>query len=127
MRKHLLIAILAIVLAIPALADGGRGWGRGGGHDGGHGGGWGWSGGWIFPALIGGALLYEATRPPAVYVQPAPIYEPSYMPSYAPEPAPQVVQYWYFCPASNAYYPYVRSCPSGWQAVPTTPPDAAAR
>ena len=24
---------------------------------------------------------------------------------------------WYFCAASNAYYPYVQDCPGGWQAV----------
>jgi hypothetical protein len=29
---------------------------------------------------------------------------------------------WYFCPASKAYYPYVRQCPSGWQKVPAQPP-----
>src|SRR6185295_11882554 len=25
--------------------------------------------------------------------------------------------YWYFCPDSRAYYPYVLECPSGWLAV----------
>lgn len=31
--------------------------------------------------------------------------------------------YWYFCPDSKTYYPYVKECPSGWQAVePVTPP-----
>ena len=27
-------------------------------------------------------------------------------------------QFWYFCPKSNGFYPYVPSCPSGWQQVP---------
>lgn len=30
--------------------------------------------------------------------------------------------YWYFCAERNAYYPYVKSCASGWeQHTPTTP------
>ena len=33
----------------------------------GHGGGYGW--GWVVPAVIGGTVVYAATRPP-VYVQP---------------------------------------------------------
>jgi hypothetical protein len=110
--KKLLIVFLAILSTTPAYAEGDHG--RGGGR----GGGWGWEGGWIFPALIGGAVVYDLTQPQTVYVQPAPPYAPGYVPSVAPSS----VQYWYFCPAANAYYPYVPSCPSGWQAVPATPP-----
>lgn len=29
--------------------------------------------------------------------------------------------YWYYCPASKAYYPYVGKCPSGWRKVSTHP------
>jgi hypothetical protein len=45
-----------------------------------------------------------------------------------PPPAPAVQQqqqpghWWYFCPGSNAYYPYVRECPGGWQRVSPQPP-----
>jgi len=42
------------------------------------------------------------------------------------QPAPQVEQqsYWYFCPDSRNYYPYVKQCPSGWlKVVPSAPPD----
>lgn len=58
--------------------------------------------------------------PPVVVVQPAP----------TPEPAPVVVpqaqpQNWYYCEASQSYYPYVASCPAGWKAVPATPPGPA--
>lgn len=35
--------------------------------------------------------------------------------------APPAPQFWYFCAAANGYYPYVPSCPGGWQAVPATP------
>jgi hypothetical protein len=38
---------------------------------------------------------------------------------------PPSAQYWYFCEASNTYYPYVASCPGGWRAVPATPRDAS--
>jgi hypothetical protein len=29
---------------------------------------------------------------------------------------------WYFCRESNAYYPYVSTCPNGWEQVAPTPP-----
>jgi len=38
------------------------------------------------------------------------------------EPPP--AQNWYFCASADGYYPYVPSCPEGWQVVPSTPPDA---
>jgi hypothetical protein len=34
---------------------------------------------------------------------------------------------WYFCPESNAYYPYVRECPDGWEKVPAQPPSNKTR
>jgi hypothetical protein len=71
--------------------------------------------------------------PPAVYVTPAapPVYvergdltEPAEIP---PPAVPRSMQpapagYWYFCPDSNTYYPYVRDCPSEWQRVVPYPP-----
>ena len=30
-------------------------------------------------------------------------------------------QYWYFCRGANAYYPYVKECPGGWQRVQPRP------
>ncbi len=133
MKKLLLITLLAILSTSSAYAEGGRGhgWGRGGGW----GGGWGWRGGWIAPALIGGAIAYDLTYPYPVYASSYPVYEQPYTiytqpaPVYVqPAPGPTAnaapAQYWYFCAASNAYYPYVSSCPNGWQAVPMTPPGA---
>ncbi len=110
--KKLFVILLAISSVTSAYADDmhGHGGERGGG-------GWGW-GGWVFPALIGGAIVYDLTQPQPVYVQPAPVYLPG--------AAAASVQYWYFCAAANAYYPYIQSCPSGWQAVPTTPPAVSA-
>lgn len=114
MKKILFIAFLAILSTTHAYADGVRGGVRGGGHSGGRGHGGGWSGDWVVPALIGGALIYGLTRSQTVYVEPPPVYVPNVVPSSVP--------YWYFCAASNTYYPYVSSCPSGWQAVPAIPP-----
>lgn len=106
--KKLLIVFLAMLIVSPAYADRDGGYRHGGGE---HDGGW-----WLFPALVGGAIFYNVTRPqpPVVYVQPAPVY--------APNMVPVAQQYWYYCRAANAYYPYIASCPGGWQAVPATPP-----
>jgi hypothetical protein len=30
-------------------------------------------------------------------------------------------QYWYYCRESQMYYPHVKDCPSGWQAVAPQP------
>ena len=57
---------------------------------------------------------------PVVVLVPAPMpiqtqpYEP-------PVAALPVQQFWYYCDAAKAYYPYVSSCPSGWKTVPATP------
>lgn len=110
--KKLIIILFAMLFVSPAYAD--RDYGGGYGHD--RGGGWGWGGGWIFPALVGGAIMYDLSQPrtviqpQTVYIQPAPAY------------APATQQYWYFCTAENAYYPYVATCPGGWLPVPATPP-----
>lgn len=39
----------------------------------------------------------------------------------APPPAP-AGDYYYYCPDSQTYYPYVTSCASPWQQVPVAPP-----
>jgi hypothetical protein len=38
----------------------------------------------------------------------------------APAPAPQQ-GYWYYCSDAQAYYPYVKECPGGWQRVSPQP------
>lgn len=42
-----------------------------------------------------------------------------------PEPPPILTgkQEWYYCEASNQYYPYVSRCPGGWRTVPARPVD----
>lgn len=43
-----------------------------------------------------------------------------------PAPGPEGVQpsqsWWYHCSQPDGYYPYVQSCPGGWQRVPAQPP-----
>lgn len=69
------------------------------------------------------------------YFYPAPVYP--YPNPWEPPPAVLVTppvgivppapptQYWYYCEASRAYYPYVPTCPGGWQQVPAMPSDAS--
>ena len=37
--------------------------------------------------------------------------------------APQLAV-WYYCNKPQGYYPYVRTCPGGWEKVPARPPDS---
>ena len=62
--KKLLVASLISLTAFGAQAHGYEHRG----YYGHHGGGW----GWVAPAVIGGAVVYAATRPP-VYVQQQPV------------------------------------------------------
>lgn len=55
--------------------------------------------------------------PPTVVVPQSP---PVYIEQGAQAPAGQ--GWWYFCRESNAYYPYVKHCPGGWERVSPQPP-----
>lgn len=65
-------------------------------------------------------VVVERYNPPVYIEQPAPIAPPPNT-AVVPPPAPQT-NYWYYCAASKAYYPYVRECPGGWQKVLPQPP-----
>lgn len=62
--KKLAIALILSSVAVAGFAQHRPGYGYGHHHHGG--GGW----GWVAPALIGGAVVYAATRPPVVVQQP---------------------------------------------------------
>ncbi|HVX56182.1 MAG TPA: hypothetical protein VHA37_00480 [Candidatus Saccharimonadales bacterium] len=52
------------------------------------------------------------------YWYPAPVYygyppPPDYIAPLGPAPRPA----WYYCDSAKGYYPYVRSCTSGWRVV----------
>ena len=97
------------------------------------------------PAYAGYYGYYGYPRyyyPPAVAVPAYPYYSapaypyysaPAYYPpsTYIEQPGPPVAApggssgYWYYCRDSQAYYPYVRQCPSPWeQVVPNSAPPA---
>ena len=56
--------------------------------------------------------------PAVVYPYPDPYVPPT---AVAQAPAQAPAQAWYYCPSQNAYYPYVTTCPDGWQPVQPTP------
>ena len=61
------------------------------------------------------------------YWYPAPVYydyppSPDYVAPAGPAPQPT----WYYCDSAKGYYPYVRSCASGWRAVPASPSNQSA-
>jgi len=100
LAKLALIFGAALAMAIPANepAAGGR---SGRGHSGArhhshfHHGGAVFFGGYFY---TGPYYYYPA------YYYPVPLYDPG-----PGDP------YWYYCRAANAYYPYVQSCPGGWE------------
>ncbi len=59
---------------------------------------------------------YPYYAAPPVVVQQSP-------PVYVQPQAPQQPAYWYYCPNSQTYYPYVKECPGGWLTV--VPPGTA--
>ena len=65
---------------------------------------------------------YYPYYPPATMVVPSQpqTYIEQGAPQAAPQPAP-AQNFWYYCPDSRAYYPYVRDCPAGWQRVSPQP------
>jgi len=127
---YLFMAITVILLAgvLPVYAHGGGYYGGGHYHGGGHGhvsggiwigGPWPWWGPYpyYYPYYYPYPSYYYA-EPPVVMQQQYPAYE---------QEAPQVQEqpyYWYFCPDTKTYYPYVKQCPGGWLKVvpPSNPP-----
>jgi hypothetical protein len=69
--------------------------------------------------VVGGVWYFY---PEPVYPYPDPYIPPVVVTQPAPQPEPPLAQFWYFCSASNSYYPYVSSCPGGWKTVPANPP-----
>ncbi|MGS0977534.1 hypothetical protein [Burkholderia glumae] len=72
--------------------------------------------------------------PPPVYYAPPPVVavplDPGPPPEYVEQGAPPAEAAgtppldpgsWYYCSASKRYYPYVKTCPSGWREVPARP------
>lgn len=136
------VAAVLLVLAAPVFARGGGGMGGGGmggggGGEGWHGGGGGHGHGFYGPGFRGRGFGFGFYGYPFWgYGYPFwgfpfwgywgyPYYgDYGYAPPYYAYAAgpPPTQSFWYFCPSSNAYYPYVTSCGDHWEAVPATPP-----
>lgn len=92
-----------------------------------------WRGGHWTRARHGGRLGWWWVVGGAWYFYPSPVYpypnpwEPSTVivtPPTAIAPQAPPAEYWYYCEASEAYYPYVTFCPGGWKQVPARPIDS---
>lgn len=86
-----------------------------------------WNGGLWRHAWYGGRFGWWWVVSGVWFFYPVPVYpypDPYVPSSFAAPPPPDDAappatdQFWYFCSASNAYYPYVPACPTGWQQVP---------
>jgi len=136
------VALLALSLAasVPAQADRGHG-----SYHGGHGGHYYGHSGVHWGVYLGVPFYYPGYYSSYYY---PPYYSPYYYPGYggyypgygstvvvpsgpttyveradqqaAPEAPAQ--SWWYYCPESKTYYPYVKQCPGGWQKVAPQPP-----
>lgn len=80
------------------------------------------------PVIVGPPFAYPYPYYyPYGYAAPYPYYggpvEREYSDRYRDEPAPidPPRANWYYCPEARAYYPYVKDCPKGWEAVPAQP------
>jgi hypothetical protein len=86
--KLIIVSIFASILAMSALfafssnAQAHEGWRHGGGH---------YvyrpNYGWVVPAVVGGVIVYEATRPPVTVIQQSPVYIQQPYPPVFPQPA----------------------------------------
>ena len=70
---------------------------------------------WYYPPYY-----YYPPYPSQVVVVPS--QPQTYIQMEGAQPAPESQGYWYYCADSQAYYPYVKECPRGWQRVAPRPP-----
>lgn len=79
---------------------------------------------------FGAPVGWYYAPPPYYYYPPRVVVVPAEPIVYVERESAPVIQqpqaqapanYWYYCGASRAYYPYVRECPGGWEAVPPRP------
>lgn len=72
---------------------------------------------WVYPPPIYWPYVYAPPVAPIVVVTPPPVYVEQ------PRTSVPVLEpgYWYYCNEAQAYYPYVKQCPGGWQQVAPQP------
>ncbi|WP_310451758.1 hypothetical protein [Sulfuritalea sp.] len=76
----------------------------------------------VWAPVWGPAYYPRYYSPPLVIERPSPQVYIEQQPAVAPPPGADAGNYWYYCPAAKAYYPYVQACPGGWQKVLPQPP-----
>ena len=76
---------------------------------------------WYYPAWYYPPPRYYYYPPVVVHSEPPVYVERPAEPAAAPDSAHG---WWYYCEQSRGYYPYVRTCPGGWQRVPPAPTPA---
>jgi hypothetical protein len=123
--NRVVVALLLVVLLVGALATPAR---AGGGFY------WPWPVALLAAPFVVASTLVAApfvivgsavaAPPSVVYAPPIAVAPPipiAVAPSAAPGPP---AYYWYYCPDSAAYYPYVKRCATSWLTVvpPTGPP-----
>jgi hypothetical protein len=74
---------------------------------------------WGYPYWTG-----AYASPAFAYGSPVDTYQASPTGPDAYETALPQENYWYYCQDSQAYYPYVKECPSGWLTVAPSIPSA---
>lgn len=77
--------------------------------------------------FIGAPLVFAPWYYPYRYYYPPTVVVPAAPPVYieqgqAAPPMQPSQAYWYYCPESNTYYPYVNQCAVPWQRVVPQPP-----
>ena len=70
---------------------------------------------WGYPPPVYWPYVYAPPVAPVVVVPPPPVY--------VEQPRSPVLEpgYWYYCNEAQAYYPYVKQCPGGWQQIAPQP------
>ncbi len=80
---------------------------------------------YYYPPAYYPPVVVAPVAPPTYVEQPQPLMQQG--PVYQPEPQQQYApqsgsgNMWYYCADSRTYYPYVKSCPAGWQQVTPQP------
>ncbi len=117
MKKWLMCAVIAVCALLFGITGTSYAW-RGGWHHGARvstrvfiGGDFAFGPWWWGPGYP-----YYYASPPVVVQESPPVYIQQQPPA---QPA-----YWYYCQNPAGYYPYVKTCPSGWMTVvpPNNPP-----
>ena len=75
---------------------------------------YGWGAPWYYPPPYYYPSTVVVSRPAATtYIE---------RQDAAPASSPASTDWWYYCEQSKGYYPYVKTCPTGWQKVSPVPP-----